>query len=58
MVEHKKALLAEADTVDPVLIKFGGGARDLEVRVIEDSPIGPFLVVHLIYAVRLRCAAE
>jgi hydroxymethylglutaryl-CoA reductase len=50
-LEQKKALLAEADTVDPVLIKFGGGARDLEVRVIEDSPIGPFLVVHLIYAV-------
>jgi hydroxymethylglutaryl-CoA reductase len=34
------------------LKKFGGGARDLEIRVIEDSPIGPFLVVHLIYDVR------
>jgi hydroxymethylglutaryl-CoA reductase len=30
----------------------GGGARDLEVRLIPDSPIGPFLVVHLIYDVR------
>ena len=45
-------LLAEADAIDPVLKKFGGGARDLEVRIIEDSPIGPFLVVHLIYDVR------
>ncbi|MBI3175166.1 MAG: hydroxymethylglutaryl-CoA reductase, degradative [Chloroflexi bacterium] len=50
--EHKADLLAEADSIDPVLKKFGGGARDLEVRVIDDSPIGAFLVVHLIYDVR------
>jgi hydroxymethylglutaryl-CoA reductase len=50
--EHKSELLAEADSIDPVLKKFGGGARDLEVRIIEDSPIGQFLVVHLIYDVR------
>ena len=52
ILEHKEKLLAEADEVDPVLKKFGGGARNLEVRVISDSPIGPFLVVHLIYDVR------
>lgn len=52
LLEHKEELLAEADSVDPVLKKFGGGARNLEVRVITDSPIGPFLVVHLIYDVR------
>jgi hydroxymethylglutaryl-CoA reductase len=50
--EHKAELLADADEIDPVLKKFGGGARDLEVRVIEKSPIGPFLVLHLIYDVR------
>ena len=50
--EHKAELLAEADAVDPLLKKFGGGARDLEVRIIEESPIGAFLVVHLIYDVR------
>jgi len=50
--EHKTELLEEADTIDPILKKFGGGARDLEVRIIEDSPIGAFLVVHLIYDVR------
>jgi hydroxymethylglutaryl-CoA reductase len=50
--EHKADLLAEADSIDPILKKFGGGARDLEVRVITDSPIGGFLVVHLIYDVR------
>ncbi len=50
--EHKARLLEEADTIDPILKKFGGGARDLEVHVIADSPIGAFLVVHLIYDVR------
>ena len=50
--EHKTELLAEADSIDPVLKKFGGGARDLEIRIIEASPIGPFLVVHLVYDVR------
>jgi hydroxymethylglutaryl-CoA reductase len=50
--EKKAELLAEADSIDPVLKKFGGGARDLEVRVFEDSNIGPFLVIHLIYDVR------
>jgi len=52
LLEHKADLLEEADSVDPVLKKFGGGARNLEVRVINESPIGPFLVVHLIYDVR------
>jgi len=52
ILEHRAELLAEADTIDPVLKRFGGGARDIEVRIIESSPIGPFLAVHLIYDVR------
>jgi hydroxymethylglutaryl-CoA reductase len=52
ILEHKAELLAEADLIDPILKKFGGGARDLEVRIIEESPVGPFLVVHLVYDVR------
>ncbi|MBN2472435.1 MAG: hydroxymethylglutaryl-CoA reductase, degradative, partial [Anaerolineae bacterium] len=50
--EHKSDLLAEANQVDPILVKLGGGARDIETRVIQDSPIGAFLVVHLLYDVR------
>ena len=50
--EHKAELLAIADEIDPILKKFGGGARDLEVRMFQDSPIGPFIVIHLIYDVR------
>ncbi|MDX9990731.1 MAG: hydroxymethylglutaryl-CoA reductase, degradative [Anaerolineales bacterium] len=52
LYEKKAELLAEADTIDPILKKFGGGARDLEVRIIPESPIGPFLVIHLIYDMR------
>ena len=52
ILEAKAALLAEAAEIDPLLQSLGGGPRDLEVRIISDSPIGPFLVVHLIYDVR------
>jgi hydroxymethylglutaryl-CoA reductase len=52
LLEQKARILELANQIDPVLIKAGGGARDLEVRVIEDSPIGPFLVAHLIYDTR------
>jgi hydroxymethylglutaryl-CoA reductase len=52
LLEHKEELLADASGIDPVLQRLGGGPRDLEVRLIEQSPIGSFLVVHLIYDVR------
>jgi hydroxymethylglutaryl-CoA reductase len=52
LLAQKENLLAEAGEIDPVLKRLGGGPRDLEVRLIEESPIGPFLVVHLIYDVR------
>jgi len=49
---ERAALLVAAGESDPLLKKLGGGARDLQVRVIDDSPIGPFLVIHLIMDVR------
>jgi hydroxymethylglutaryl-CoA reductase len=52
ILEQKRRLLAEISDLDPVLQRLGGGPRDLEVRLIEESPIGAFLVVHLIYDVR------
>lgn len=52
LFEQKAALLEEASKIDPVLMRVGGGPRDLEVRLVEDSPIGPFLIIHLIYDVR------
>jgi hydroxymethylglutaryl-CoA reductase len=52
LLEQRKNLLAEAAKVDPVLLKLGGGPRDIEVRQFTDSPVGPFLVLHLVYDVR------
>ncbi|HNR46260.1 MAG TPA: hydroxymethylglutaryl-CoA reductase, degradative [Anaerolineaceae bacterium] len=52
LLAQKDRLLAAAAAIDPVLERLGGGPRDLEVRLIEESPIGPFVVVHLIYDVR------
>jgi hydroxymethylglutaryl-CoA reductase len=49
---HKAELLAEIADLDPLLKSKGGGPRDLEVRLIPESPIGSFLVIHLVYDVR------
>ncbi len=52
LLEQKGVLLEAAADIDPVLRRLGGGPRDLEVRIIAESPVGPFLVLHLIYDVR------
>ena len=52
LLAAKESILALASRQDPVIVKLGGGARDLEVRVIESSPAGPMLAVHVIYDVR------
>ena len=45
---HKSDLLQQTMFLNPGLTRHGGGIRDLEVRRISESPIGAFLVVHLI----------
>jgi hydroxymethylglutaryl-CoA reductase len=52
VLAQKDRLMALANRVDPVVVSLHGGARDVEVRVIEDSPVGPMLVVHLVYDCR------
>jgi len=52
ILEQKTDLLEQVAEIDPVLQKLGGGPRDLEIHLIEESPIGPFLVLHLLYDVR------
>jgi hydroxymethylglutaryl-CoA reductase len=47
-IQDKKAELLElANSKDPLLIKLGGGARDLEVRIIETGQ-GTMLILHLL----------
>lgn len=52
ILEEKEPLLALAHAVDPVLVRLGGGARDLEVRLLPETAAGPMLIVHLLYDVR------
>ncbi len=44
---HKDELTRMANEKDPMLVKYGGGVKDIEVYVI-DSRVGPMVVVHLI----------
>lgn len=47
ILEKKEELIRRANEVDPILVKFGGGAKDVEVKVI-DTPGGKMVITHLI----------
>ncbi len=51
ILEAREALLAQANAKDPVLVRFGGGARELDVRIVP-SERGTMLVVHLLVDAR------
>ncbi len=51
ILQHKAQLLAVANAQDKILVHFGGGAKDIEVRILQ-SPLGPMIVAHLIVDVR------
>jgi hydroxymethylglutaryl-CoA reductase len=51
IMDHKTELLQLANDQDKVLVSFGGGAKDIEVRIL-DSPLGKMIVTHLIVDVR------
>lgn len=46
VLDCKDEILKKANEQDPVLNSFGGGAKDLDARVIETS-LGEMLIVHL-----------
>lgn len=51
ILEHKADIKAICDETDPVLLKHGGGFRDIEVRIL-DGRTGPMVVTHLIVDTR------
>ena len=51
ILAHKDEILEKCDACEPVLVKFGGGARDMIVRVVE-SMSGPMVVTHLVIDTR------
>ena len=51
ILERRAEIGAACDECDPLLVKFGGGFRDLEVRVIEAEG-GPMVITHIIVDTR------
>ncbi len=52
ILDAKQELIEAANLLDPMLVKFGGGAKDIEVEIL-DSPIrGKMVVTHLIVDTR------
>ncbi|VVB86550.1 3-hydroxy-3-methylglutaryl-coenzyme A reductase [uncultured archaeon] len=47
VLEKKDEIIRRANEVDPVLVKYGGGAKDVEARVV-DTPGGKMVITHLI----------
>ncbi len=44
---HKDELTRMANDKDPMLVRYGGGVKNIEVHII-DSRLGPMVVIHLI----------
>lgn len=51
ILSKKEEILKLCNEQDPLLVKFGGGARDIDVRII-DTIKGQMIVIHLIVDVR------
>ncbi|TET00786.1 MAG: 3-hydroxy-3-methylglutaryl-CoA reductase, partial [Hadesarchaea archaeon] len=45
ILEAKEQILEMANEQDPVLVKLGGGAKDVEVRVLTTN-LGPMTIIH------------
>ncbi|MBN9673426.1 hydroxymethylglutaryl-CoA reductase, degradative [Roseibium aggregatum] len=51
VLERYDEIKAICDETDPLLLKFGGGFRELDIRVI-DSAEGPMTIVHIVVDTR------
>lgn len=47
IIEHREEILKKANEQDPVLVGAGGGARDIEVRIIKTTQ-GPMVIAELL----------
>jgi len=47
VLRNRERILEMCNAKDPVLVRFGGGAKDVECRIVQ-SQRGPMLIVHLI----------
>jgi hydroxymethylglutaryl-CoA reductase len=51
ILERRREIIDLANEQDPILVKLGGGCRDVEVRVI-DSARGPMVITHILVDTR------
>ena len=51
ILEKKDALIELANEQDPILVRFGGGAREIRVKVI-DTVVGPMVITELMVDTR------
>lgn len=52
LLAHADTLIDLANSKDAILIGLGGGCKDIEVHIFDDTPIGPMVVLHLLVDVR------
>ncbi|MDW7977864.1 MAG: hydroxymethylglutaryl-CoA reductase, degradative [Candidatus Caldarchaeum sp.] len=51
ILRNKDEIISAANERDPVLVNLGGGAKDVEVRVVQ-TELGPMVIVHLVVDVK------
>ena len=47
IIEEKQNLIGMCNDVDPILVKFGGGCKDIEVKII-DTDSGQMVIMHIL----------
>lgn len=52
LLSARDQIIAAANEKDRVLIGLGGGCREIEVQVFEETQVGPMVVLHLLVDVR------
>jgi hydroxymethylglutaryl-CoA reductase len=52
LLGERARIIALANSRDDVLVSLGGGCRDIEVHLFEDTPAGAMVVLHLLVDVR------
>ena len=52
VLDRRTELMTLADSYSDSIVRYGGGARDIEARPFPDTPVGSMLVVHLLFDTR------
>ena len=58
ILAQKEQLLEAANQYHPTIQAIGGGAKEVECRILAETPVGPMLVIHLLYDCREAMGAN